>query len=281
MKMHLATLLALGLGLSAACSFPQPPPKKPPVNLGPEGITQGEAEYLEVLEEEIHVARGPELRRLLRSPALDAAALLHALDMAENDYFDHESLDGREPIDRVAQAAPLVIVADVKENLFFLETNAPPLPSVRATSAHRGLMDSPGHRENILNDRSTHIGLAVVRHTGPELVKEYTVQLFGRELGRWTQGAPPTRWQASSGPRSFPFVVNAPNIEFYVSDLDNPRREYPAGGNRYFVGGFMPRLGPNDQTMQFPALQPGRYTLGARLHGEDGYAPTNFTIVVE
>lgn len=280
-----AILLAL-----AGCSFPDqqgnsqsraattPPPvmRDPHPDFDSPTFEEGDEKYLARMEEEIRRARPRGLPRLERSRALDAGALLHARDMAERNYFAHESPEGSEPTDRVAVAAPMAIVSDVRENLFFFESNQLPPPEERATNAHQNLMNSPGHRENILNDRSTHVGLAVVRASEGGMTREYTVQLFGRDMGLWFEGLPPSEWPENSGARSFPVGFYRDDVELYIMDRDNPNREYNVNRTTYTVGGFIPRLGPNNRSIQFPNLRVGHYILTARFRGEDLYSPTTW-----
>lgn len=294
MRCLLFLLPGVLLLLAPGCSFPEqtrqgnpgrtdPDPAPPPDNGGGSPAivyTEMEEDYLDALEQLLHRARPRTLPRLDRSRHLDAAALLHARDMARRDYFDHDSPEGTEPADRIALAAPAAIVADVRENLYFLETNTPGDFRARATAAHHGLMESPGHRENILNTRSTHIGLAIVRAAEGRMIREYTVQVFGRELAHWADPPPPRGWAPGSGPRSFPIRLLRNDAEFYVIDHDGPGRRYPIDARRVTIGGFHPRFGPGDRSIQFPDLQPGLYSLHARLAGEDGYAPTTYSFII-
>src|SRR5699024_9722764 len=64
----------------------------------------------------------------------------HSNDMAENDYFSHTSLNGNTLMHRVeADNIPFVSVG---ENLAYGQFSS--------IFAHQGLMNSEGHRENIL-----------------------------------------------------------------------------------------------------------------------------------
>ncbi|MFS0671734.1 CAP domain-containing protein [Ornithinibacillus sp. 179-J 7C1 HS] len=64
----------------------------------------------------------------------------HSADMAKNNYFSHENLEGQSPFDRMAEDA--ISFRGAGENL------ATGQPS--SIFAHEGLMNSLGHRENIL-----------------------------------------------------------------------------------------------------------------------------------
>ncbi|MCA9388144.1 CvpA family protein [Candidatus Berkelbacteria bacterium] len=78
---------------------------------------------------------------------------LHSMDMWRRHYFAHINPDGADPFDRIRQAGIKYLVAG--ENLAVA-------PST--TIAHQGLMDSPGHRDNILAEDFGHIGIGVVRN---------------------------------------------------------------------------------------------------------------------
>ncbi len=76
-------------------------------------------------------------------------------DMFERRYFSHYDPDGKNAADRMdASRVPYEIVG---ENLAF----APDL-----SSAHDGLMNSEGHKKNILDPRFTRIGIGVIQGEG-------------------------------------------------------------------------------------------------------------------
>ncbi len=99
---------------------------------------------------------------------LDAAARLHAEDMAEQDYFSHTSLDGRSPTDRAAEQG---YSGGVGENI------AAGYPDVAAVM--EGWMNSEGHRANILNCDYDVIGLGVADGVEGSTYSKYWVQDFG------------------------------------------------------------------------------------------------------
>jgi uncharacterized protein YkwD len=101
---------------------------------------------------------------LERDSRLDTAARLHAEDMAANDYFSHDSQDGRSPSDRAGAQG---FEGGVGENI------AMGYPDAGAVMA--GWMDSEGHRANILNCDYDVIGIGVADRDGTL----YWVQNFG------------------------------------------------------------------------------------------------------
>ena len=87
--------------------------------------------------------------------ALDDAARLHAEDMADNDYFDHTSLDGRSPTDRAAEQG---YEGGVGENI------AAGYPD--AAAVMEGWMNSEGHRANLLNCDYSVLGVGTADRDG-------------------------------------------------------------------------------------------------------------------
>lgn len=97
------------------------------------------------------------------SDALAAVGEGHARDMYANGYFSHESPTTGSVGDRLdAAGIPFRLSG---ENLALAST---------ATDTHRGLMESPGHRHNMLLASYTRVGIAVV--DGP--LGLMTVQVF-------------------------------------------------------------------------------------------------------
>lgn len=91
-------------------------------------------------------------RKALKSlDALDAIALAHSSDMRDAGFVGHTSKNTGTAAERVQRAG--VRVALVLENVG---------RGYSAEGVHRGLMDSPGHRQNILSADVSHVGLGVV-----------------------------------------------------------------------------------------------------------------------
>jgi uncharacterized protein YkwD len=97
------------------------------------------------------------------SPALAMVAQGHAAEMYVEGYFSHHSPVTGTVGDRLEAAGITYLVAG--ENLALAAT---------VTEVHAGLMDSPGHRENILRAEFRRVGVAVV--AGP--LGLMTVQVF-------------------------------------------------------------------------------------------------------
>lgn len=75
----------------------------------------------------------------------------HSLDMAENQYFDHTNRQGQSPFDRMEEDNIRFITAG--ENLAYGQFSS--------IFAHAGLMNSLGHRKNILEESYQYLGVGV------------------------------------------------------------------------------------------------------------------------
>ncbi|MDX5417861.1 MAG: CvpA family protein [Hymenobacteraceae bacterium] len=107
-----------------------------------------EARMLELLNRE-RIAQG--LQPLEADPALAIVARQHAADMFERGYFSHVSPEGASAPDRIRAAG--IPYRTAGENLAMAPTLG---------IAHKGLMESPGHRANILHDRFGRVGIGVL-----------------------------------------------------------------------------------------------------------------------
>ncbi|WP_158735594.1 CAP domain-containing protein [Alteribacillus sp. YIM 98480] len=75
----------------------------------------------------------------------------HSLDMAENQYFGHTNLQGQSPFDRMKEDNIRFTTAG--ENLAYGQSSS--------IFAHEGLMNSLGHRENILQQNFDYLGVGL------------------------------------------------------------------------------------------------------------------------
>jgi uncharacterized protein YkwD len=105
------------------------------------------------------------LAALTRNALLDAAALAHATDMRNNNFFDHAGSNGSSVGDR-ATAAGYVWTA-IAENIGQGDTTPDDMMNL--------WMNSTGHAANILGSAYTEIGIAI-DDNGTAL----WVQVFGR-----------------------------------------------------------------------------------------------------
>ncbi|WP_018613479.1 CvpA family protein [Segetibacter koreensis] len=80
-----------------------------------------------------------------------AVAREHSKDMFARGYFSHVTPEGLSPFDRMKEAHIKYLAAG--ENLALGQT---------LSICHRGLMNSPGHRKNILNPLFRRVGIGIV-----------------------------------------------------------------------------------------------------------------------
>lgn len=119
----------------------------------------------------IRVANG--LQPLAENPKLNVAALLKAQDMIDNDYFNHYSPSGKTPWDWFSAAQYNYKYAGENLALNFWSDQ----DTVQAW------LDSPTHKENILNPNYKETGLAILSGTTSTTKENRTVvvQMFGAE----------------------------------------------------------------------------------------------------
>jgi uncharacterized protein YkwD len=107
---------------------------------------------------------------LAMHPALRSAARNHSLDMANRNYFDHVSKDGRTPDARV-RAAGFTASTLVGENI----------ASGRDTAAGavEQWMASPGHCTNVMNPKFRHLGVGYASRQGTQFTHYWTLTFGG------------------------------------------------------------------------------------------------------
>jgi uncharacterized protein YkwD len=91
------------------------------------------------------------LTPLVPHAGIEEVALGHSRDMAQNDFIGHTSPTTGSASDRVRGAS--LTSGLVLENIG---------RGYSAQEIHRGLMESPGHRANLVNPDVTHVGIGVV-----------------------------------------------------------------------------------------------------------------------
>ncbi len=157
----------LGRELNEGLSFLTPPQTEEgmKINFGPLGrlVPDPEAEerMLEMLNEE---RRKAGLRPLRFDDQLREVARAHSLEMFKEGYFAHQSPNTGSPFDRMRRAGISFAIAG--ENLAYA-------PNVQI--AHEGLMNSPGHRANILRAEFGRVGIGVIK-------SEFRGRMFSQEF---------------------------------------------------------------------------------------------------
>jgi uncharacterized protein YkwD len=107
-----------------------------------------ETQMLEMINQE-RTSRG--LAPLKPDPELTEVARRHSADMFARGYFSHYTPEGEDPFDRMRDAGVRFRIAG--ENLALAPT---------LQIAHTGLMNSPGHRENILRPQFGRVGIGIM-----------------------------------------------------------------------------------------------------------------------
>ncbi|MDN5346507.1 MAG: hypothetical protein PWP65_71 [Clostridia bacterium] len=142
---------------------PRPKPEPQPQPQLAQELTEEERQMIDLVNAE-RVKAG--LKPLQVDMRLVVTARAKSRDMVVNNYFGHQSSTLGSPFDQMRKAG--IAYRYAGENLAGA-------PSV--TSAHKSLMNSPGHRANILNPNFTHIGIGIV--SGGPYGKMFTQHFIG------------------------------------------------------------------------------------------------------
>jgi len=122
-----------------------------PLDFKAQELTINEASELKMLELVNIERQKAGLKSLTMDLKVREVARAHSRDMFVRQYFAHNNPDGLSPFDRLGKADIYYISAG--ENLALA-------PSVEL--AHQGLMNSPGHRANILSADFGKVGIGVI-----------------------------------------------------------------------------------------------------------------------
>ena len=155
---------------AAAAPQPRAETKTPSARL-----TQGDARLARLesyIVDKVNAERKQlNLRPLATDSLLAEVARAHSAEMRDKGYFAHESPTTtlREPLDRYVLAfgeTPRLIA----ENIYRQWSTGPQaLTTARADTAHKALMNSPGHRANILLPNATRIGVGLVANANGDI----------------------------------------------------------------------------------------------------------------
>jgi len=110
------------------------------------------------------------LEPLVFNEALSKAAYQKAMDMFEDDYWSHVAPDGKEPWD--------FILAENYDYTYAGENLAKNFSA--SSDVVKAWMESPSHRENLLNRNYKEVGFAVVNGTLGGIETTLVVQMFGQ-----------------------------------------------------------------------------------------------------
>lgn len=144
---------------------PKPTPVPTPTPVPPAtGLTPEEQQMVDLVNQARQTAG---LRPLIVDAQLSKVARLKSEDMVANNYFSHQSPTYGSPFDMMQKFG--ISFQSAGENIACNQTVA---------AAHQALMNSQGHRENILNPSYTHIGIGIVN--GGPCGKMFTQEFVGR-----------------------------------------------------------------------------------------------------
>ncbi len=148
--------------------------------------------------------------RLQLNTALNLAAQKKAADMFANQYWAHISPTGKEPWDFIKESG--YEYQSAGENLArdFYTTQ----PMIQAWMA------SPSHRANMLNDRYTEIGVAVINGVLEGTQTTLVVQVFGRPINN-SEKSFDERNQLPSANSSENTIENNSSIKNEIDSNDN------------------------------------------------------------
>jgi uncharacterized protein YkwD len=91
------------------------------------------------------------LKPLKADTSLRQVAREHSIDMFRRGYFSHHTPEGSDPFDRIRKA-----------NISFMTAGENLALSPDLKTAHSGLMESPGHKANILHNDFGRIGIGII-----------------------------------------------------------------------------------------------------------------------
>lgn len=138
-------------------------------NVGSEGLTPSEFERKAIeLTNLRRVENG--CPALTTVPELIAAARGHSADMADQNYFSHNSLDGKQPWDRMQEAGYTDFLS-AGENIA--------AGYITPEAVVEAWLNSPGHRKNMLNCNFNEIGIGYVLDADSTF-KHYWTQDLGQ-----------------------------------------------------------------------------------------------------
>ena len=142
--------------------------------LGSSISTNGIETYIFQYTNEERLANG--VSQLSLNPCLSTTARDHSADMAANDFFSHDNLRGEDPSERAARhGCPTTkpmgggYWIGVGENIGWTYNIGSTSQDV-ARAMMDGWMNSPGHRQNILNPQYSSIGIGVAESSNGKYI---------------------------------------------------------------------------------------------------------------
>lgn len=131
---------------------PPEPPAEPPAPPSNSSMSDAELEMALTVLDLVNVERANEgLPALTWDDDAAEVAYAHSVDMDVRGYFDHTNPDGQKPWDRLSAAG--VPWSTAGENIA--------MGYATPEAVMVAWMNSPGHRDNILREGFTHLGIGV------------------------------------------------------------------------------------------------------------------------
>ncbi|MGI6161223.1 MAG: CAP domain-containing protein [Christensenellales bacterium] len=137
------------------------PTAKPIATPAPSGVSELESQMVDLVNSERAKAG---LSALRVNTEVTKVARVKSQDMITHNYFSHTSPSYGSPFDMMKQFG--ISYRSAGENIAYNSS---------MTSAHNALMNSPGHRANILNSSFTQIGIGIVSNGRGTI---YITQMF-------------------------------------------------------------------------------------------------------
>ncbi len=163
-----------GTGRVLVARFPVYAGGEPPTSIdltrrAPDGATASspEAVAAALLASANEARRQAGLPPLEAHEALAAVSRRHSEDMAEHGFFAHES-------PRTGSPAARATAAGIESGLLLENIGR----GASAAEVHRGFMDSPGQRANLLNAGVTHVGIGVVARPDGDRTEYVVTEVF-------------------------------------------------------------------------------------------------------
>ncbi len=184
------------------------------------------------------------------NPLLEAAAQAKANDMAARGYFSHVTPDG---------ATPWVFIKNAGYNFSFAGENLA-VGFFESSDVTRAWLNSPSHRENLLNNRFSEIGIATAQGSYQGVETTFVVQMFGRPQINTDSG------QTTPIEKSEP-IAPAPTVPQQVSGAETEIKKDNSAEVKEFVEENFVAIASDDEA-QTPTFAPN----GAPAGEQERYA---------
>lgn len=185
-ELRVELLAKSALGTTVVANFPVYAGVTPPTEVavsvpGAPGPALSEEQVIQRLlalmnEDRQRAGRAP----VALDDGLSQIALAHCQDMHDHGFVGHTSPTTGSAKDRIERAGVRTTV--VLENIG---------RGYSADEVHHGLMDSPGHRANVLSPDVTHVGIGVVRESEDERAAYLVTEVYVRRAAKIDVGEAP------------------------------------------------------------------------------------------